>query len=211
MTTICAGPTNTPTQGLRYRVIVSVPRVLDSAILEQTLENIIIPTGTIPSSAVLPFTMTASRSFPRETRMENMNVTPIADTAGMARIQGTVIVPMELDIVDSNGVTFHTYTNYTYEEDIVLFVPENSSFPHEITSECVTISGTGIGDRNTITVSKLCTRIVTRVTADTDLLIPCYGYAPINSATNYEDPSCREFFNQPLFPNGKASRVCGRN
>jgi hypothetical protein len=116
---------------------------------------------------------------------------------------------MNLNIRDSNGIVFQTQTFYTYPEDIVMYMPpETSTFPYSLTCEGNTVSSEGVATRDVTTISKLCTRIITRVVATTDLLIPSYGYAPINPAVPYEDETCRNFFTQPLFPNGKASPVC---
>jgi hypothetical protein len=117
---------------------------------------------------------------------------------------------MDLTLMDNNNTEFRTHTNCTYAEDVVLYVPDATTFSYDITSEGTAVCNEGIGDRSTVMVSRLCMRVVTRVTANTDLLIPCYGYAPINPATAYEDAACRDFFAQPLFPNGRATATCTR-
>jgi hypothetical protein len=119
---------------------------------------------------------------------------------------------MTLNFMDSDNIELHTNTFYTYAEDIVLYVPNSTSdtaqFPYEITAEAITHTTEGVGNRNMTEIDKFCVRIITRVEAMTDLLIPAYGFAPINPAVNYGSETCREFFDQPLFPNGKSSVVC---
>ena len=203
MTTISSGPTDNPTQGLRYRVVISCNRILDSAIIELALDNAVIAMGAVSSTAVVPFTITATKSFPHETRMENTVVTPLPDKQNHARVTADIIIPLKIYFTDKLGNHYHTHTVFTYKEDIVLFIPDNASFPYEITSEGTTDLSHGEADKKTATISKLCVRIITRVRANTDLLIPCYGYAPISPATLYEERTCKEFFNQPLFPHGK--------
>ncbi|MDR0384295.1 MAG: hypothetical protein LBH47_03175 [Christensenellaceae bacterium] len=207
-TTICAGPTNNPMNGLRYRVVIEAERVLDSAIIERSYTDYTLPTGATPSSAVPPFQMLRSTPFPMETRMENTAITRMPDNPNFARVTASVVMPLDLDLMDTDGIEFHTRTNYTYDEDIILYVPQESTFPFEIRSEASTVSTGGVSNRNTTTISKFCVRIVTRVIAQADLLIPSYGYAPINPATTYEDATCRNFFNQPLYPNGRANENC---
>jgi hypothetical protein len=128
-----------------------------------------------------------------------------------ARVKADVVLPINLDFMDSDGIAVHTHTNYTFSEDIVLYVPNDTNgavFPYDITAEATVLGTEGVGNRNTTTINKFCVRIVTRVRAETDLLIPAYGFAPIEPATVYGSETCREFFAQPLFPNGKARTVC---
>jgi hypothetical protein len=210
-TTICAGFTNAPTQGLRYRVVISAQRVLDSAITEQTFENMTVPTGTTPSSAVPPFALSACRAFPQETRMDSMSVTRMPNAPNYARVKCNVIIPMALDFIDSGGKAVRTNTSCSCPQDIVLYVPNDgneATFPYEITAEATTYAAEGTGDRSSTTITRMCVRIVTRVSSDTDLLIPSYGFAPVSPATVYGNDACREFFAQPLYPNGKANSVC---
>jgi hypothetical protein len=137
-----------------------------------------------------------------------MILTPLSNSPAFSRVKANVTVPLELTMIDANNAEIHSHTLYTYPIDIVLYVPGNSAFPYEITAECVVEANEGTGDRGTMTIATLCVRGVNRVSAATDLLIPAYGYAPINPAVPYDDQACREFFNQPLFPNGRASPLC---
>jgi hypothetical protein len=191
-------------------VVISTERVLDSAIMEQTFENVAVSTGTTPSSAVPPFVLTSCRAFPQETRMESTTVTQIPNAPNYARVKCNVAIPMSLELIDTMGKTMQTNTTFACPQDIVLYVPngEEATFPYEITAEATSLATEGTGDRDTITVSRMCVRIVTRVLAQTDLLIPAYGFAPITPATTYGNEACRDFFAQPLYPNGKGSTAC---
>jgi hypothetical protein len=198
--------------GLRYRVVISTQRVLDSAVVERTFDNITVSTGATPSSAAPPFRLHSCTAMSQETRMENTAVTPMTGAPNYARVKSNIVIPMNMDFTDENGAEMRTITTFTYPEDIVLYVPNGAnntaSFPYEITAEGVAQTTEGVGDRATTTIEKLCVRIITRVTAQTDMLIPAYGFAPVNPAVTYTNETCRDFFAQPLFPNGKAAAVC---
>ena len=212
-TVICPGETNLPMNGLRYRVVISTQRVLDSAVVERTFDNMAVSTGTTPSSAVPPFRLHACTAMCQETRMENTTVTPMTGTPNYARVRSNIVIPMNMDFIDQNGAAMRTTTTFTYPEDIVLYVPNGTntaSFPYEITAEGVTYTTEGVGDRSTTTIERLCVRIITRVTAQTDMLIPSYGFAPVNPAVSYTNETCRDFFAQPLFPNGRAVPTCNQ-
>jgi len=48
-----------------------------------------------------------------------------------------------------------------------------------------------------------CVTLITKVVADTDLLLPTYGYCRVPDAVDYENQVCNKFFELPLYPSGR--------
>lgn len=185
------------------RVVVSVPRVLDSAIVVTQDTQLQIPIGTVPSTAVAPFTVNRIQAISTETQMTNIMITPLGDNTRCARVTATVTIPLTTTLTDSNNLQFETHTTLTKNISMVLFVPEQSTFPYAITAEGALGYDSGTATVDTLTINNATTKILVRITATTDLLIPAYGYAPLNRADGNQFSDSQNFLNQPLFPRGK--------
>ncbi len=184
------------------RVVISVPRVLDSALEVSHVTNLVIDTGTIPGTVTAPFTVQQITATPTETQMLNLTTTPLGPN-NCNRVTADVVIPVTLSLTDANGTAFQTHSTITRPLDIVLYLPDAAAFPYTITSEA-TLEATGfINDGATTTLRNVTFKILVRVIATTDLLIPAYGYAPINRAQHYQQSADNSFLNQPLFPIGK--------
>ena len=185
------------------RVVVSVPRVLDSAMVVTQDAQLQIPTGTIPTTATAPFIVNRIQSVATETQMTNITVTPLGDNTRCSRVTATVIIPLTVLLTDANNVQFETHTNLVKNISVVLFIPEDTAFPYTITAEGALGYDSSTATADTISIINATTKILVRITATTDLLIPCYGYAPLQQAINNQYSDSQNFLNQPLFPRGK--------
>jgi len=162
-----------------------------------------IPAGTIPPTATAPLTVNQIQAVATETQMTNITITPLGDNTRCARASATVSIPLNISITDANNTSFETHTNITKNISAVLFIPENTAFPYTITAEGAFACDSCTATTETITVNGAITKILVRVTAVTDLLIPSYGYAPVSSVENNQFTNSQNFLNQPLFPRGK--------
>lgn len=185
------------------RVVISVPRVLDSAVVTIREKNVIIDTSNIPPTYVAPYKVRHIHTLPTETQMQNTTTTRLSTQTNCSRVTADIIMPVVLALTDANNQDFEINDSITESIDIVLFIPNTAAFPYELTSEAVMDCTNCNNHGDTTTVHNATFRILTRVTAVTDLLIPCYGYAPINCAENYQSNTNENFLNQPLFPTGK--------
>ena len=185
------------------RVVVSVPRVLDSAMVVTQDTQLQIPTGTIPPTAVSPLVVSRIQAVATETQMTNITITPLEDNQHYSRITAAVTIPLTVTITDSNNAQFETHTSITKNIGVILFIPEDTAFPYSITAEGAFACDGCTITADTLTIIDATTKILIRVTANTDLLIPCYGYAPLNPEINNQFSNTQSFLNQPLFPRGK--------
>lgn len=184
------------------RVVISVPRVLDSALEVSSATNLVIDTGTIPGTVTAPFTVQRITATPTETQMLNLTTTPLGPNH-CTRVTADVVIPVTLYLTDAHNTAFQTHSTITRPIDLVLYLPSDAAFPYTITSEA-TLEATGFtNDGATTTLRNVTFKILVRVSAVTDLLVPVYGYAPINRAEHYHQSADNSFLNQPLFPVGK--------
>ncbi len=49
--------------------------------------------------------------------------------------------------------------------------------------------------------------VITKVVAQTDILVPAYGYAPAPKAIDYETDAFNTFFELPLYPSEKSQYI----
>lgn len=184
------------------RVVISVPRVLDSAMVVTQDTQLQISAGTIPPTATAPYVVNRIQALATETQLSNLVITPLGDNTHCSRVSATVTIPLTVSITDANNVQFETNTSITKNINVVLYIPDNTAFPYSITAEGAFGYDSATITDGTLTIVNAVTKILVRVTAITDLLIPTYGYAPMQAADNSCSNS-QTFLNQPLFPQGK--------
>jgi len=200
---IKAGPIHgDPLEGLCHRVTISVKRVLDSCTKKEQLDNANLVLRNISTRAIPPFTFTSAANTQVDAGVTNLVVTRLQERPCFARIQCNVNVPLQVGFLSSSGEQFYADSDITVSEDIVMFVPEASMFPFEITAvaSCNFTSGTVEGSNMSGTA---CLAVITKVIAETDLLMPTYGYCAPPDAVDFEEEVCNKFFELPLYPSGR--------
>ena len=185
------------------RMIVSVPRVLDHAMVVTQDNQLSVPTGTVPATAVEPFVVNKIVAVSTETQMSNITITPLGDNTNCSRVTATVQIPLTITITDANSLQFETHTNLTRNISVVLYIPDATAFPYTITAEGAFGFDHATATIDTTTITCASTKILIRVTATTDLLIPTYGYAPLQRSNKNQLSDSQNFLQQPLFPRGR--------
>ncbi len=185
------------------RVVVSVPRVLDSAMVVTQDTQLQIPLGTVPATAVPPFAVNSVQATATETQMTNITTNPLDSSGRCACVTATVTIPLTVELTDINNFQFTTYTSVTKNISVILYIPEASSFPYTVSAEGALGLNSATATTDTLTMDHATIKTLVRVTAVSDLLIPSYGYAPVNNVDSDQYSPSRDFLNQPLFPRGK--------
>jgi len=194
------GPINgSALDGLRTRVAISVKRVLDSCKKQLSLEHVKLPLQCVPNGAK---TFISAVSTQVDAEVVDLVVQRLEERPCFARIKCTVVIPMLVTFADAEGNKHSTKSEIKVSEDIVMYVPEASVFPFEIVAvaSCNCPNGKFEGD---VCFATACITVITKVVADTDLLVPAYGYCPTPDAVDFEEQVCNKFFELPLYPNGK--------
>ena len=188
--------------GLRNRVAISVKRVLDSCKKQLSLEHTKLQLKGVPPDAEPPFTFVNATSTQVEAAVTDLYVTRLEERPCFARIKCNITVPVQVTFLDANGTSHVAKSEIKVHEDIIMYVPEASVFPFEIVAVASCSSVFGSFDSATVCHCTACLTILTKVVADTDLLIPTYGYCSTPDAIDFEEQACNKFFELPLYPSG---------
>jgi len=193
-----------PMSGLRHRVAVCVERILDSCMRQETAENTKLQLSNIsPKGATAPFKFISANSMKPVACVKDLIITRLEQRREFARVRCTVIIPMCVVFEDFKGERCTAESQIKVTQDVIMFVPRDSVFPFEVkaAASAACPSGRACGDNAFVVTA--CITLVLKITADTDLLIPTYGFCAAPPAVNFETRECDEFFDLPLYPSGR--------
>ena len=189
--------------GLRTRVAISVKRVLDSCKKQLNLDRVKLLLKCMPTDIEKPYTFVNAVSTQVEAQITDLSVHRLEERPCFARIKCAVTVPLQVTFLDGEGNRVHAKSEIKVCQDIVMYVPEASIFPFEIVAVASCSCPSGVFESDTVCFATACLTIITKVVADTDLLVPSYGYCPTPNAIDYEEQVCNKFFELPLYPSGR--------
>ena len=199
---VCPGPIcGNPLNGLCERVCIETTKVFDSCIKQiQETGLQLVATNLTPPGPAQPLTFVSCTSTNEPAFITNLVVERFDDRPNFARVTCDVNIPVEITYVDNNGITGTGDSMITVAQDVILYVPQPSIVPYEITAFGSVVSplGTYIGDC-TFSVDA-CITIIFKVVAQIDLLIPKYGYCQIPPCQEFNQEICTDFFDLPLYP-----------
>ena len=211
---------NTSHGGPRHRVAICVQRVLDSSMKQEKCENVKLrlvqpsqPRGrnrqrdtndsVETNDNHEQFKFISAQSSQLHASVEDLNITRIEDRPAFARVRCTVVIPLTVKYRDERGKIHTANSETSTRQDVILYVPQPSMLPFEIKATAAVNCPTGhFTSADTVVVTSCLTTIL-KVVAETDLLVPSYGYMPIPQAIEYEKNECRDYFDLPLYPSGK--------
>lgn len=201
----CPGSVNgNPLNGLCEKVCIQVQKIFDAGIKQIQLENYVITLDEAPPATSYPLTFVSARSTTSEGVISNLNVERVADKPGCARVQATVGIPIEVIYTDASGAEGMSTATISVNQDVLLYVPAPSIMPYRVTAEVSAISADGTFNAETgeFTIS-VCVTVIMKIALDVQLLVPAYGYCVIPPAQEYSQEVCADFFELPLYPQGK--------
>lgn len=198
----CPGPiTGNPVSGLCERVCIQTNKVFDSCRkqIQETGLSITL-TDITPAGLVEPFTFVSSEPN-GNAFITNLVVDRFPDRPNFARVTGTINVPLTVTFTDANGVTGTGNTTLTFNQDVILFVPQPSIVPFTIDVFAGVAIPDGTYSGNNTFVVDACVQIILRVVVNTNILVPSYGYCPIPPCQEFSSSDvCPGFFDLPIYP-----------
>lgn len=193
---------NNPLKGLCEKVCIQVKKVFDACLKQQHVENAIVNiTSFNPENPTYPLTFVSGQSSTTNKGfLTNVVVTRFDDRPNFAHISAVANIPLDLVYTDANGNQGVAQATLTLPQDVVLFLPQPSIIPYEIelVSSMMVASATFAED-GTATIEG-CVLIILKVVAETELLVPSYGYCHIPMCQEFSQNVCDGFFDMPLFP-----------
>ena len=189
-----------PLQGLCEKACIQTTKVFDACMKQLQLDDTAVTlTNLTPADPTTPLTFVGCSANTAGVTISNVVVDRFDDKPCFARVTGNVLVPITVNYTDANGVAGSGTGSISVPVDVVLYVPQPSVVPYQITAFANAIcSGGSIAD--SVATIDACVTVIIRVVVDAELLIPTYGYCQIPPCQDYSQDVCSGFFDLPLFP-----------
>ena len=198
-----------PMNGICEKTLIETTKVFDACVSQSTETGIVLPlTGFNPENPAQPLTfISAENQIGNPATASNIVIERIDQSPNYANVSLTVTIPVTVTYRDANGVVGTATSSITIQKCAILFVPQPSQTPIEVIAQGFFSSRIGtLTDETTFTVTG-CIRIVLKVVAEVDLLIPSYGYPviPPCQACQENNNACPAFQDLPLYPTASQS------
>ncbi len=207
------GPINgNPLRGLCEKVCVQVKKVFDACLKQQQITDTQIElTGFTPANPAFPLTFVSGQSSITErATLSSVTITRFPERQNFAHISAIANIPIEVVYTDANGVQGVATGVISLPQDVVLFLPAASIVPYAVEVVASAIIAQGTFDGGIITVSG-CVMLIMKIVAETELLLPSYGYCHIPQCQEFSTNVCQGFFEMPLFPSTTPLNPNGQN
>ena len=198
------GPvTGSPLNGICEKILIETTKVFDACVSQSTETGIVLPvTDFNPADPALPLTFVSAVNAPSEpVTITDLVVDRLETCPNYANVSATLTIPVIVTYRDANGVLGTGRSSITVNKNVILFVPQPSASPINITASAVFSSEIGsYTAENTFTVTG-CLQAIMRVTAVVDVLVPSYGYPVIPPCHSAPAASaCPGLFDMQLYP-----------
>lgn len=192
-----------PLSGICEKVMIETTKVFDACVCQTTETGIVLQVSNFnPESPAFPLTyVSAQSSTTQPATITDITIDRIDQAPNYANVSATISIPVVVTYRDANGVLGTGTSTITVRKDVMLFVPQPSLSPVNITANALFSSqiGTFSGD-STFTVTG-CIQILLKVTSVVDILLPSYGYPVVPPCQAASSPSvCPGIGDLPLYP-----------
>ncbi len=196
------GPiSDNPLRGLCEKVCIQVKKVFDACLKQQHVTDTQVQLSNFtPANPTYPLTFVSGQSsITNKPTLSNLSVTRFTDRPNFAHISAIANIPIEIVYTDANGVQGVASGVISLPQDVVLFLPQASIVPYQVELVASAIIAQGTIDNGIITLEG-CVMMIIKIVAETELLIPSYGYCHIPQCQEFSTNVCQGFFEMPLFP-----------
>lgn len=196
------GPiTDNPMRGLCEKVCIQVKKVFDACLKQQHVTDTQVQlTSFTPANPTFPLTFVSGQSsLMTKPTLSNLSVTRFNDRPNFAHVSAIANIPIEVVYTDANGVQGVASGVISLPQDVVLFLPQASIVPYQVELVASAIIAQGSFADSIITLEG-CVMMIIKIVAETELLLPSYGYCHIPQCQEFSTNVCQGFFEMPLFP-----------
>jgi len=199
------GPINSNLlNGICEKVLIETTKVFDACVSRSTETGVILNlTGFNPANPVQPLTfISAENQIGSPVVVSDIVVDRIDNNPNYANVSMTITVPVTVTYRDANGVIGTATSSIVINKCSMLFVPQPSLTPVNITANALISSVNGTQTSDTSFTVTACIQVVIKVTAQVDLLLPSFGYPviPPCQACETNNNICPGIENLPLYP-----------
>ena len=190
-----------PLTGLCEKACIQTRKVFDACMKQLQFENTQITLDALdPAEPTLPLTFTGCSTQTDNVTINNLVVDRFDDRPCFARVTGSVVAPITITYTDANGVAGSGTGSVAVPFDVVLYVPQPSIIPYQVTAFANAICAGGRFVDGTTFGIDLCLTLIIRVVVDAEILVPTYGYCQIPPCQDFTQDICSGFFDLPLYP-----------
>ena len=191
------------------KVCIQGKKVFDACMKQVTLQQITLNvTDVTPDNPEVPLRFVSARSITTVGEVENLVVERLKERPKYGRVQGDVLIPIQVTYIDNNNVEGVGTGTVTVPFDVVMYLPEPSIIPYKVEASISavapdgTYSTTQVIDDTTyyVFVINCCATIILKITMEVELIVPTYGYAVIPPCQEYTEEVCSGYFELPLYP-----------
>lgn len=195
------------------RVCIQAKKIIDACLKQFTDTQVeVVLEDVTPPNPTLPLTFVSGRSTTVNGVIQDLVVTKLSERPRFGRIQGIVIIPLEIRYIDASGVSGTGSGQLGIPFDIVLRLPEASIIPYQIEAQISAVCPSGefqpvvalqqLQQEEYIFLVDCCISIIFKVVVDTQLIVPSYGFPTIPPCQDFAQDICSGVFELPLFPSG---------
>ena len=191
---------NNGINGICEKVLIETTKVFDACVCQTTETGVVLPlTDLNPENPTLPLTYISAQATSTTPVISDLTIDRIDSCQNYANVSATISIPVVVTYRDANGVVGTGSSTITLRKSVILFVPQPSVAPINITATTVVSSdiGTFVSD-NTFSAT-VCIQLVIKVTAPVDVLVPSFGYPCIPPCQAAPEATCPGI-NVPLYP-----------
>lgn len=196
-----------PVNGICEKILIQTRKIFDACISTGTESGIVLTaTDFTPANPTLPLTFLSAENTPNTTATVTDVVVDRIDAApNYANVTMNISIPITITYRDASGVIGTSTSTVTVNKAVVLFVPQPSATPIDITASALFSSQIGTFTSPNIFTVTACIQIIIRVSAIVDVLVPSYGYPclpPCQQACGSQCPGIQDL---PTYPTAAGS------
>lgn len=202
-----------PLNGICEKILIETTKVFDACVSQSTETGIVLAvTDLTPAGPATPLTYISAVNAPNESAVvSDLVVDRLESCPNYANVSATITIPVIVTYRDANGVLGTGRSTITVSKNVILYVPQPSVTPINITASAVFSSEIGSYTADSTFTVTGCLQVILRVTAVVDVLVPSYGYPvipPCHAGTGVN--ACPGLFDMPLYPTASGNVVSQR-
>ena len=191
-----------PLNGICEKILIQTTKIFDACQSTSTESGIIFQVSNFtPQDPALPLTYISAENTPNTTAtITDLVVDRLENAPNYANVTMNISIPVTVTYRDANGVIGTATATVVASKAVVLFVPQPSATPINITATALFSSQIGTFTSPNIFTVTGSMQITIRVSALVDVLVPSYGYPSIPPCQQACGNQCPGLQDLPAYP-----------
>ena len=202
-----------PLNGICEKILIQTTKIFDACTSTATESGIVLSvTDFTPADPALPLTYISAENTPNATAtVTDLVVERLENAPNYANVTMNISIPVTVTYRDANGVIGTATATVVVSKAVVLFVPQPSATPIDITATALFSSQIGTFTSPNIFTVTACIQLTIRVSAVVDVLIPSYGYPCIPPCQQACGAQCPGLQDLPTYPTAVGTNTANLN